>query len=199
MDDHYFTKKPVSKLKVREITAIINKKEFSFTTASGVFGKEKADKGTILLIENCIIEDKEDFSILDLGCGYGIIGICLKKNYPLTDITCSDINERAVNITQKNAIKNKVEIKALQSDIFENIDEKFDTILINLPQNAGKKICFKMIEESFNHLKEKGSLQIVSRHQKGGKMYEKKMIEIFNNSRYLAKSGGYRIYFCQKN
>ena len=82
--------------------------------------------------------------------------------------------------------------------MFENIKEEFNTILVNLPQNAGKDICFAMIEQSNNHLKKDGTFQAVSRHQKGGKEYEKKMKEIFGNCEALAKGGGYRVYISRK-
>lgn len=191
MNDHYYTEKPESSIRTKEIRY----NDLVFITSSGVFGKNKPDKGTILLIENC----RPGKKVLDLGCGYGIIGISLKKKYPSVEITCSDINKRAVNLAKQNSEKNNTSLTLLQSDIFDNIKENFDTILINLPQKAGKEICFKMISESFKHLKSKGTLQIVSRHQKGGKQYEKKMIEIFENCIYLAKGSGYRVYLSKKS
>jgi 16S rRNA (guanine1207-N2)-methyltransferase len=101
-------------------------------------------------------------------------------------------------LTKKNAEVNNVEINALQSDIFSNIKENFDAILVNLPQHAGKDICFKMIEESYKHLNSNGSLQAVSRHQKGGKSYQKKMEEVFGNCTDIGKGSGYRVYMSVK-
>jgi len=199
MADHYYTKKPASKLRTKEISATIAGKEFKLITGSGVFGKDKVDTGTVLLIESSKIEDKESFSLLDLGCGYGIVGVALKKLNPKISVTCSDVNERAVKLTEKNSKLNKTEVKAVQSNLFENISDDFDAILVNLPQNAGKEICFSMIQESYNHLNENGSLQVVSRHQKGGKQYEKKMEEVFNNCDTLARGSGYRVYISTKS
>lgn len=198
MNDHYYSKKPASKLDINEIKATINKTEFTFKTSSGVFAKEKADNGTLLLIESCKVENKEGFSMLDLGCGYGIVGIALKKLNPKMNVTCSDVNERAIELTQINAKLNNVETKVVQSDIFQNLHESYDAILVNLPQNAGKELCFAMIEQSFQHLNQKGTLQAVSRHQKGGKEYEKKMIEIFGNCEHIGKGSGYRVYMSIK-
>ncbi|MFT4298002.1 MAG: class I SAM-dependent methyltransferase [Candidatus Woesearchaeota archaeon] len=197
--EHYYTKKPASKLKIKEIEAVIKNNKFIFHTGSSIFSKTKADKGTILLIENSIIENKKEFTVLDMGCGYGIVGICLKKLNPEISVTCSDINQRAVMLAKKNAELNNVKINTIQSNLFENIDKKFNAILINLPQNAGKKVCHDMIEQSFTHLSDNGTLQVVSRHQKGGKEYEKKMKEIFNNSEHIAKGSGYRVYLSKKN
>ena len=88
----------------------------------------------------------------------------------------------------------KVDAKVVQSDAFENIDENFDVILLNPPQTAGKKLCFKMIEEAKEHLKKGGSLQLVARHQKGGKTLQKKMEEVFGNSEVLSRQSGFRVY-----
>jgi len=198
MTDHYYSKKPASKLKVKEISTSIKGKEIKLITSSGVFGKDKVDKGTILLIEKSEIKDIDNFSVLDLGCGYGVVGISIKLLYPKTEITCSDVNQRAINLTEKNSELNKVELISIQSDLFENIKEEFNTILVNLPQNAGKDICFGMIEQSKEHLKKDGTLQAVSRHQKGGKQYEKKMEDVFGNCETLARGGGYRIYISRK-
>lgn len=186
--EHYFTKTPKSELKIFKIKY----KEIEFYTASGLFSIKSIDKGSKLLIEKCII--KENWKILDLGCGYGIIGLSLKLSHPFIEITFSDINERAVQITNKNLKLHKLKAKTIQSNGFENIREKFDSILLNPPQTAGKELCFKLIEESKNHLENNGLLQIVARHNKGGKELSKKMSEIFNNVKEIAKSSGYRIY-----
>jgi 16S rRNA (guanine1207-N2)-methyltransferase len=199
MSEHYYTKNPKSTFYTKEFSINLFNKQMIFYTGASVFSIGKLDTGTKLLIENCIIKDEDDFKLLDLGCGYGIVGIALKKKYPKISVTCSDINNRAVELTKKNSFLNKTKIETLQSDIFENLKDKlFDTILINLPQNAGKDICFKIITESFDHLKNNGTLQTVSRHQKGGKSYEKKMIEIFGNCEYVGKGSGYRIYLSKK-
>jgi 16S rRNA (guanine1207-N2)-methyltransferase len=197
-EEHYYTKNPSSKLKTKEILITIKSNNLKFVTGSGVFSKEKANTGTLLLIENSIIDNKEDYTLLDMGCGYGIVGICLKKMNSNISVICSDINERAIMLTKKNATLNNVKISTIQSNMFDNISSNFNTILINLPQNAGKDICFSMIEQSYNHLNKNGTLQIVSRHQKGGKQYEKKMIEVFNNCIYIAKGSGYRVYLSEK-
>ena len=196
ISEHYFSKRPTAPLSTENITITLLNNKLRFTTASSVFSKGKADSGTIILIEALHIT-KETKRLLDLGCGYGIVGISLKKAHPELDITCSDVNERAVGVTQKNAKKNGVEIKTIQSNLFENIPELFDCIAVNLPQHAGKDLCFAMIEQSYEHLNEKGTFQAVARHQKGGKMLEKKMEEIFGNVEVLAKGSGFRVY-CSK-
>ena len=95
-----------------------------------------------------------------------------------------------MNIKQNN-IQN---IKTKQSDLYDNIPEKFDTIITNPPQSAGKQVCFEIIKQAKLHLKKGGLLQLVARHNKGGKELEKKMKEVFNNVKDIAKKSGYRIY-----
>ena len=193
--EHYFTKSPKSEIKILKIKEKLRNKEIEFYTASGLFSLKNIDKGSKLLTEKCIIKD--NWKILDLGCGYGIIGLALKLAYPNMEVTFSDINERAIQLTNMNLKLHNIKAKAIQSNSFENIKDKFDTILLNPPQTAGKEICFKLIEDSKEHLKNKGLLQIVARHNKGGKDLSKKMLETFHNVKETAKSKGYRIYISQ--
>lgn len=192
--EHYFTIKPKSELKINKIKTILRNREIEFYTASGLFSPKKADKGSKLLTNKCIIED--NWKVLDLGCGYGIIGLTLLKTNKI-NLTFSDINERAILLTRKNLKYNKLKAKIIQSDGFTKIKDKFNTILLNPPQTAGKKLCFKLIEDSKYYLEKDGILQLVARHNKGGKELSKKMNEVFNNVKDIAKSAGYRIYVSQ--
>ena len=195
--EHYYTEKPQSKLRIYEIEVSARGQSLKLFTASGIFSYRKLDKGTELLINKSIIHPK--WKILDLGCGYGAVGITLKKAFPTIDAVFSDVNERAVGITRKNLKKLKIKGEAVKSNVFDNIKDKdFDAILLNPPQTAGKKICFKMIEDSIGHLKKEGLLQVVARHNKGGKELSRKMEEVFGNVRGIAKKAGYRIYLSEK-
>ncbi len=195
--EHYFTKSPKSELKFKKVKAIVRKREIEFYTASGLFSINELDIGTELLINKSIIEDK--FKVLDLGCGCGIVGLSLKLIFPNIELTFSDINERAIFVTKKNLEKYRLKAKVIQSDGFEKINEKFNTILLNPPQSAGKDLCFKLIKDSKDHLLENGSLQIVARHNKGGIELSKKMKEVFGNVKDITKHSGYRIYLSYNN
>jgi 16S rRNA (guanine1207-N2)-methyltransferase len=104
-----------------------------------------------------------------------------------------DINT-AVFLARKNIELNKVNAEARESDIFSSIPEKFDTILLNPPQSAGKELCFRMIEESRQHLKKNGLLQLVARPRKGGRTLAEKMKEVFGNVEVIAKGAGFSVY-----
>ncbi len=189
--EHYYSKHQKSALKLKKINAILRGNELEFYTGSGIFSPDRVDPGTKLLIESCIIKPK--WKVLDLGCGYGAVGIAIKKQFPVK-VVMTDINKRAVKLALKNIKVNKVDVEVKEGNLFEKIKGKFDTILVNPPQKAGKEICFKIIEESYNYLEKNGLLQLVARHQKGGKSLEKKMKEVFWNVRTIARKSGYRVY-----
>jgi len=191
MTEHYYTKDPKSELKTFLVEKEILGNKIRLYTASGLFSKERLDKGSLLLIENAQIKGKD---VLDLGCGYGVVGISIAKRYG-SAVTFSDINSRAVEFTIKNCKLNSIkEYSAVQSDGFEDISRKFDHILLNPPQTAGKDVCLRLIEESLEHLNHGGDLQIVARHNKGGKTLSEHMRTVFGNLSVSAKSGGFWVY-----
>ena len=193
MTEHYYSKKQTSRLRITEIEIALKGNNLKFSTGSGVFSIGKIDKGTYLLIEKCIIQP--DWEVLDLGCGYGPVGISIAKAFPSTSVLMTDINQRAIKLSRMNIKINNIQnIKTKQSDLYDNIPEKFDTIITNPPQSAGKQVCFEIIKQAKLHLKKGGLLQLVARHNKGGKELEKKMKEVFNNVKDIAKKAGYRIY-----
>lgn len=199
MTEHYYTQNQTSAFKPEKITVNVLGKEVELYTSGGVFSAREIDKGTKLLIESALI--KRGWKVLDFGCGCGVIGIALKKKEPELNVTFSDVNERAVKLAEMNLKLNKITADVFQSNVFENKELntiQFDTILLNPPQTAGKKICFRMIEESAAHLVNGGALQIVARHKKGGKELSKKMEEIFGNVAVAGKKGWYRVYVSER-
>lgn len=195
MVEHYFSKKQTSEFRPEKVVIRIKGLETKFFTAGGVFSPKKLDKGSQLLIEKSEIEP--DQTVLDLGCGYGVTGILVKRLHPKSEVVFSDVNERAIKLTKMNLRLHNIKANAYQSDGFnnQNLDEmKFDTILLNPPQTAGKEVCFRLFEESKSHLKKGGTLQIVARTKKGGRLLSEKMKEIFGNVHDTAKGSGFRIY-----
>lgn len=196
MGEHYYTEKPTSKLKINEFSAKLRNITINFKSGSGTFSIRKIDTASEILINNSII-NKEDV-ILDLGCGYGAIAVAIKKAFPYTTVYGVDINERALKLAKDNAKINHTNIIFFKSNVFEKVTQKFDTILTNPPHNAGRDVVFKFLTESKDHLKENGTLQVVARHQKGGKQIEKKMEEVFGNVETVVKKSGFRIYLSKK-
>jgi 16S rRNA (guanine1207-N2)-methyltransferase len=136
---------------------------------------------------------KENDRVLDLGCGIGVIGK-IAKELTQKEVVLVDVNERALMLAKMN-LKGLNNIVIKKSDVFGALQgEKFDVILLNPPQSAGRKLCLRMIAESLEHLNKGGSLQLVARHNIGGSYFENYMKEVFGNVSTLAKKGGFRVY-----
>ena len=190
--EHYYSENPKSELKIKKINQNIKGIKFEFYTSSGIFSKDKIDRGTLVLAENMVV--KKNSKVLDAGCGMGVLGIAAAKLFG-ADIFMTDINKRAVMLANKNIELNNVKAEVFQGNLYEKIkDNDFDVIISNPPQTAGKELCFKLIGESKNHLKENGSLQIVARHNKGGKTLGKKMEDVFGNVKIIGRKSGYSVY-----
>lgn len=195
---HYYSEEQTSPLRLEKIKAVLRGKSFEFCSGSGVFSKKKVDNGTRVLVENCIIKD--DWKILDLGCGYGVVGVVIAKIFPKTNVLMVDVNKRALKLAKMNLELNNVENANVRySNLYSDVKEKFNTIIINPPITAGRKLCFKIIEESKEHLEKDGLLQLIARHRKGGKILDQKMLEEYGNMDEIAKSGGYRLYVSKLN
>jgi 16S rRNA G1207 methylase RsmC len=193
---HYYSEKQTSSLRLRKINVSLRGVSAEFYTGSGVFSFRKIDRGTAILIEYCVM--KKDWRILDIGCGYGVVGIIIAKAFPEAEVVMTDINKRAVKLAKMNCELNQLfnaEVK--QGDLFEKVEGEFDTILVNPPQVAGKDVCFKIIENAKKYLYNKGLLQLVARHNKGGKVMSDRMKEVFGNVQEIAKKSGYRVYVSQ--
>ncbi len=197
-NDHYYSKEPTSPFTLKKIKANLRSMELELYTSSGIFSITRIDKGTKVLIDYAIVN--ENSKILDLGCGYGSVGIVFAKAFPSCSIVMTDINERAVKLAKMNAQLNGVlnNTSIVSGHLFENVKEKFDTILLNPPQNAGREICFEMIIKSFDYLNKKGTLQLIARKNKGGIVLSNKMQERFGNFKVTAKKAGYWLYVSQK-
>ena len=190
---HYYSEYQDSIPRRHPIDIRVGPVAFSIDSASGIFSARKLDRGTRALIDNCIAED--GWNILDLGCGYGPVGIALAKMYPEAKVMMSDVNRRAVKLAKENCKKLGLKnAQALHSDGFEAISRLFETILLNPPQRAGKEVCLKLIAGAKEHLKPGGLLQVVARKNKGGNIISGMMEESFGNVRPIAKEAGYWVY-----
>jgi len=190
MNDHYFTKKPTSRPLYGMIKATLRKREYKFQTASGIFSTKKIDRGTELLIKHMKIEP--DNRVLDLGCGYGVIGIVAAST--AKEVVLTDINQRGAGLSRNNLRLNEIRnAKVKKGNLYEPVGEqKFDVILCNLPVSAGLTVVYDIINGSKEHLNPAGTMQVVIR--KGAKRINEKLEEVFGNVDTLAKKGGYRVF-----
>jgi len=193
MTEHYFTEKPKSKINLGIIRTYLRGRLFEFLTASGVFSKTRIDLGTRLLIESMNLPEKG--YTLDIGCGYGPVGIVAAVYNPKLHVVMTDLNERALWLTKENAKRNKAEnVEIRKGFLYEPVkDMKFETILSNPPTTAGMKIVLPIIEQAPQHLAKDGLLQIVVRSKISGKRLTTKIKETFGNIQILARQSGYRV------
>ena len=196
---HYFKNDDSLRSEKRLIKYTINAKYFELTSDLGVFSKNELDPGSKLLILTAI-KNNIHGSLLDMGCGYGPIGITLASLCSISNVDFIDVNKRALGLTKENADKYKVDnYRVIESNGFENVDSKYDYILINPPIRAGKEVIFKMFENSINYLKEDGILMIVIRKDQGAPSAKNKLVEVFGNCETLDREKGYHILVCKKN
>ena len=201
--NHYFSEKPEIKSEKKRIKYTIQNKKFEFITDNGVFSKSKVDFGTDLMLNEFLKRNKslrsEKIKILDIGCGYGVVSVILKSFYPEISITLSDVNERALELSEENLKKYGInDYHIIKSDAFEKITEKFNVILSNPPIRAGKDIIFKIYSEAYEHLNENGKFYCVIQTKHGAKSTQKKLMEIFGNCDTVTIDGGYRIFLSKK-
>lgn len=167
----------------------------TFITDAGVFSKNAIDYGSRALLENCKPIGK---TLLDVGCGYGALGITLAKKYDLTT-TLIDVNTRALDLARRNAKKNAVSVEVLKSNIYKNILETFDNIVSNPPIRAGKEVVHQILSGAFDHLISNGQLVVVLQKKQGAPSAQKKMLEVFGNCEIIARDKGYYVLKSVKN
>jgi 16S rRNA (guanine1207-N2)-methyltransferase len=197
MEEHYYNREQKSKVITTPISFSFHGKTVKLDCVSGTFSSKGIDFASSLLLHHAKVE--EGWDVLDLGCGIGVIGICVKKAFSDCSVTMTDVNNRALQFAEKNAAKNKLDVMVLASDLFEGLKgKKFDTIISNPPHHAGRKVVYQLIDDSVDYLKKGGYLQTVAKHTKGGKMIMQRMEAAFGNCEVLVKKGGVRVYCSRK-
>lgn len=196
--EHYYTNNPTSKSEERMIEYKINEKIIKFISDNGVFSKGHVDIATNFML-NVLIKEDIKGKVLDVGCGYGTIGITLSKFFDI-DVTMLDINERALSLARKNIKLNNLDnIKIVESDGFEKILEDYDVIVTNPPIRAGKAVIYKMYEDAYNHLKPNGVLYLVINKKHGAPSTKDHLTQIFGNCEVLDKKTGFNVMKCVKS
>ena len=190
--EHYFTNNENLRSEIKTINYVNGDFSFSFFTDNGVFSKSHLDYGSKLLIESILEKEYKDKKVLDVGCGYGFIGITLSKicNF---DVDMVDINKRAVHLTQMNIKENKVSAKVFESNVYDNVSSKYDLIVTNPPIRAGKKIVLEILERAKEFLNKDGCLWFVIRKDQGAKSITKELENTYNID-LVKKSKGFSIF-----
>jgi 16S rRNA (guanine1207-N2)-methyltransferase len=199
LTEHYYSAKPTAAHEVNQIQIKLRGKEFTFVTDAGVFSKKEIDFGSKLLIETMVI-NRADF-VLDVGCGYGPIGLSAAVLADQGRVTMVDINERAVLLSRDNAKRNGLNnVTVLQSDLLAQVAEnKFDCILTNPPIRAGKIVVHQIFSQAYAALIPGGRLWVVIQKKQGAPSAFTKLEAIFGNVQEVLKDKGYRIFKATKN
>ena len=188
--NHYYTDNENLDSNRKEFEYHFDKEVFKFTTDNGVFSKDNIDYGSYVLIKTIYLRDLGK-SLLDLGSGYGPIGIILKRFHPNVDIEMVEVNSRAVELSILNCKNNKTDIKVHKCEDIELLDHKFDCIVLNPPIRAGKSVIYSLYEKSRKMLNDNGHLYIVIRKAQGANTSIKKLETLFTNVVTIEKEKGY--------
>lgn len=195
MAEHYYTKNPTSEHHERDIAAKVFGMEFTFTTDSGVFSRDGVDPGTRVLIEAL---PEIEGRALDLGCGWGAAGLPVAKKNPGCTVVMTDINERAAELSRKNAKRNGVNnVEIITGDGLESVEGMFSAVFTNPPIRAGKQKIYEMFAQCKEHLLPGGCLYIVIRKQQGAPSALKYLSELYASAEVIDRSGGYWVIKAQ--
>ena len=196
--NHYFVAHPKSKLKLGVIHTIFRRRTFEFLTSSGVFSKKHVDPGTRLLIESMILPEKGNS--LDIGCGYGAVGIAAAAFNPDLRVIMVEVNERAVWLARQNIEINGVSnAEVRRGSLYEPVkDLTLNCVLSNPPVSAGMETVKAIIVEAPRHMADKALFQMVVRSKIGGKRLRTLLESVFGNVEILMRKSGYRVFISKK-
>ena len=193
-ENYYYSKNPDVKHEERNFDFRLLGFDFKFVTDNGVFSKNTIDFGSRVLIDAAGSLDLGD-RILDVGCGYGPIGLSLARKNPDSMVEMVDVNELALELARKNAVENAVRnVSIHESSIYENVEgADFSTIVTNPPIRAGKEVVHGILLSGIDHLREGGMILAVMQKKQGAPSAMKKMEETYGNCEVIAREKGYYV------
>lgn len=190
MSDQYFSREPESESRPVECGFEYRGRKLRFLTDAGVFSRGELDTGTRLLLD--ALPEEMSGEILDLGCGWGPIGISVKALNPDVRVTMADVNLRALARSRENAERNGVQVEVLESDGFSALEGRsFDAVITNPPIRAGKQVIYRMFADAHARLKPGGRLFLVIRKQQGAESCVKYLKTLYASVEKLDRSGGF--------
>ena len=193
---HYFEENPQTAHNRKEISFRFSSVNYTFMTDSNLFSKDKVDTGTQILLD-AVEKHGTGKKVLDLGCGYGVVGVVLNRTLGC-DVDACDVNRRAVETSVSNAQRNNAKVRAVVSDGFEQLTDQYDDIVLNPPIRAGKAVIYRLFEESCEHLNAGGHPWIVIRKQHGALSAQKKLEEIFSEVKLVDRDKGFHVYMATR-
>lgn len=191
----YFAENPDAEHDIHKLKVQLLGQNVTFLTDAGVFSKKMIDYGSQALLK-CLDFHKQE-SVLDVGCGYGTLGLTLVKAKEV-EATLVDINQRALDLARQNAERNQVLATIFQSNLYQNVEGRFHHIISNPPIRAGKQVVHEVIAGSYAHLLDGGDLTIVIQKKQGAPSAKAKMEDVFGNCEILKKDKGYYILRSRK-
>lgn len=195
--EHYYSQDPKVEYKEHELSVVIAGKKLELVSSDGVFSKNNIDFGTMTLLNALYKRHDSIGTLLDLGCGYGIIGISAAVVAGAKS-TMRDVNQRAVELSKKNVEKNGVVADIEVGDGYQDIDKRFDIVVSNPPIRAGKKVYYPWIENAKDYLNIGGELWIVVQKKQGAPSIKKLMQNTFGNCEVVDKDAGYFILMARR-
>ena len=186
---HYYQFDKQLKSQEKQITYQFNNHTFSFITDHGVFSMEHVDHGSDVLLHTIDYEDYKH--VLDVGCGYGVLGCVLKTLHPNANVTMFDVNPRAVALSKKNTAHLE-DVVVIESDFVP--EGLYDLVVMNPPIRAGKKIIFDLYTQIYQHMTSKSAFYIVISKRHGAPSHQAFLKTMFDVVDRVKKSKGYDVY-----
>lgn len=194
MANQYFENDPGLEHEVKNFNFTLRDHNFDFMSDSGVFSRQTVDYGSRVLIEAIDFQDIPAGNILDVGCGYGPIGLSLAKEQDKRQVTMVDVNLRALGLAKKNADNNQIKnVEIFESDTYKDVKGKFALIVSNPPVRAGKNVVNSILADSKDYLEPNGELWIVLQKKQGAPSAKKLMDQTFGNVDVVVRDKGYYI------
>lgn len=194
MTDYYYSKNPEVEHAEKDWSFELRGFNFKFTTDNGVFSKNTVDYGSRALLAAVDLSETPAGPILDMGCGYGPIGMTLAKLAPERQIDMVDVNERALGLAQKNCDLNQIHnVEIFESAEYQNVTAQYAGILTNPPIRAGKAVVQNILKGAYEHLLPDGELDVVIQKKQGAPSAKQLMADTFGNVQIIHKDKGYYI------
>lgn len=190
---HYYSEEQTVASHENTISFNMGSHSLKLTTDAGVFSKGGVDFGSKLLVQT-FLDDAQPERILDVGCGYGTMGLMVANHFSESTVHMVDVNTRALALSERNAVTNKINNAMIyKSDGLNEVTEQFDAVITNPPIRAGKDVVHRILSDSYNILEHRGALYVVIQKKQGMPSAKKKMDEVFGNVAVLKKDKGYYI------